>query len=62
MSPILPCFVGKTYVQHLWLPVANESKGGMQCYSCPMCSQKIYWSAITQRWVNVTKKAQDHGK
>ena len=51
--------------QHFWLPVANKTKGGMQCYSCPMCSQKVYWSAILQEWVKAAQalpSAETSGK
>lgn len=54
MNPIKDCRDGG---QHFWLPAPNESGKGMKCYSCPMCEQRIYWSPITQNWVNVTKTA-----
>lgn len=25
----------------------------MQCFSCPMCEQLIYWSEINRKWVKV---------
>ena len=39
---------------HFWIEVANKSGKGMKCFSCPSCGQKIYWSQITQDWINVT--------
>lgn len=51
MNDIKPCTTG----EHFWLPAPSESGEGMFCYSCPTCNQRIYWSPITQNWVNVTK-------
>lgn len=38
--------------QHLWLPVESKSIEDTQCYSCPMCELKIYWSKVTQKWIS----------
>jgi len=49
LEPVQPCTVASG--QHYWVPTTGE---GMQCYSCPMCSQCIYWSDINKIWVKVT--------
>lgn len=41
---------------HDFLPTTGK---GMQCYSCPMCSQRIYWSEILKKWVKVDPKKDD---
>lgn len=50
MEPITECNLANGG-QHFWLPTKGEV---MQCYSCPMCGQRIYWSDITKKWVNVS--------
>lgn len=48
LRPIQPCIVASG--QHAWVPTTGEV---MQCYSCPMCQQRIYWSDILKKWVKV---------
>lgn len=40
---------------HDWLPTTGK---GLQCYSCPLCKQCIYWSEINKKWVKVVAKEQ----
>lgn len=35
-------------LQHFWLPV---DAGKIQCFSCPLCGQLVYWSRILLEWV-----------
>jgi hypothetical protein len=56
LKPIQPCPVSSG--QHFWLPVENKGGGGMQCFSCPMCKQRIYWSPIVQKWTKVTPREE----
>jgi hypothetical protein len=56
LKPIQPCVVVSE--QHAWVPTTGE---GLQCYSCPMCLQRIYWSDITKKWVKVDPKVELEG-
>jgi hypothetical protein len=38
----------KTGSKHFWLPTTGTV---LQCYSCPTCEQRIYWSKILNKWV-----------
>lgn len=42
---IEPCLNG---LQHTWLPTTGTV---LQCYSCPACKQRIYWSDTLVKWV-----------
>lgn len=47
MHPIKECNVNSG--QHFWVQLPKVK--GMQCYSCPMCGQLVYWSDTILGWV-----------
>lgn len=51
LEAVQPCSLPS--VPHSWLPITGK---GLQCFSCPMCRQCVYWSELTKRWVKVTPK------
>lgn len=51
LNPVQSCIVASE--QHVWIPTTGP---GLQCYSCPMCQQRIYWSDITKKWVKVNPR------
>lgn len=47
MNKINECVVGGG--QHCWVTIPKGR--GLQCYSCPMCGQLVYWSDVIKTWI-----------